>query len=506
MLLKKFWLPVENMLLKKFNKLITPWNILILSILCVAFFLRVYRIGDLLDFHYDQGRDAMVIWNLWHQHKLFLIGPTTGLDGIFLGPFYYYLIAPFYLIGKGNPIYPSIFLSLLVTISSFVLYKTGELIGNKKLGLIALVISTFSYYLIASSRWLSNPTPIFLTSSLIFYLMAKIVKKERVIYWYVLYLLIGISMHFESASAAFYIPMVLVFTFLKRKKLTWKTFFVSGFLLFLTFTPQLIFDIKHGNILIKNILHELPKQEQNSSPISRILTDRFKLFWGMFSTKLFQENNKLALGFSLLSLSGILLSMREKKYKEILKLFLIFIGIPLICYTFYRGNHGLLYDYYFTGYYLILILIFSFGLWVISNLKFGNIILAVFLVLFLTNNAEFTKRRLTLGVSDGQDIFISNQLQAIDWINKDAGDDKFNVDVYVPPVIPHSYNYLFTYRGDKRSDDATKKLYTLYEIDPPHPERLQAWLDRQKVIGKVVEEVKFGGITVQRRDRIKYDY
>jgi len=45
-------------------------------------------------------------------------------------------------------------------------------------------------------------------------------------------------------------------------------------------------------------------------------------------------------------------------------------------------------------------------------------------------------------------------------------------------------------------------LYTLYEIDPPHPERLKAWLDRQKGIGKVIETYTVGGITVERRIRI----
>lgn len=111
---------------------------LILLTLLLAFFLRIYRVWDLLDFHYDQGRGAMVIWNLWHNGKFFLIGPVTGLPGIFLGPFYYYLIAIPYLIGGGNPVYPSIFLSSLVTLGLFFLYKAGEKIGDKKLGFMRL--------------------------------------------------------------------------------------------------------------------------------------------------------------------------------------------------------------------------------------------------------------------------------------------------------------------------------------------------------------------------------
>src|SRR3989338_740654 len=85
--------------------------IILMIILFSAFFIRIYRLNDLLGFYYDQGRDALVIWKLWHEGKPFLIGPVTGLSGIFLGPFYYYLIAPLYLIGKGDPVFPAFFLA-----------------------------------------------------------------------------------------------------------------------------------------------------------------------------------------------------------------------------------------------------------------------------------------------------------------------------------------------------------------------------------------------------------
>lgn len=309
-------------------------------------------------------------------------------------------------------------------------------------------------------------------------------------------------MHFESASAAFYLPVLLFFTIWQRKKINVSTFFVSSLLLFLTFTPQLIFNLKHDNILIKNIITELPKQERNNSPLDRVLVDRFKLFWDMFSSKLFHEQNKLALSFSLLSISGIFISFLRKSNIQILELFLLFLGIPFTLYTFYRGNHGFLYDYYFTGYYLILILLFSFGIWHFSKLRHGWFILILFFILFFNNNISYLIRKLSVGVNDGNDIYLSNQIQAINWIYEDAKGANFNVDVYVPPVIPHSYEYLFTYMGDKRSTSNVDRLYTLYEIDPPHPERLNAWLDRQKGIGRVIYEEKIGGIVVQHRERI----
>lgn len=258
---------------KVFKSLYTPWNLLILIILLIAFILRIYRIEALLDFHYDQGRDAKIIWDLWHNGKFFLIGPTTGLDGIFLGPFYYYLIAPFYLIGGGNPIIPSMFLSLLVTISLYVLYLTGLEINNRITGLTALVIGTFSSFLIFSSRWLSNPTPIYLTSILIFFLMVKVIKKPKNYYWYLIYLLVGLSLQLELASAIFYLPVLLVFTIWRKLKV--KTFLISSFLLFLTLTPLIIFNFKHDNILVNNITKELEKDNK----VKLNIVSRSKEIW-----------------------------------------------------------------------------------------------------------------------------------------------------------------------------------------------------------------------------------
>ena len=265
------------MLTKKLRLLFTPWNLLILIILLLAFVLRIYRIESLLDFHYDQGRDALVLWDLWHKGKLFLIGPVTGLEGVFLGPFYYYLIAPFYLIGQGNPVIPSMFLSLLTVIALYILYLIGKEIGGKSTGLIALVIGSFSNSLIFSNRWLSNPTPIFLTSILIFYLMVLIIKRPKYFYWYLIYFLAGVSLHFEMASAVFYLPIILIFTLWKKPKLN--IFLISSLFLFLTFVPQIMFNFKHDNILVKNILNQVGK---NTTELN--IEKRIKEIW--ITTKL----------------------------------------------------------------------------------------------------------------------------------------------------------------------------------------------------------------------------
>lgn len=269
-------------MIKIFKILYNPWNLLILIILLLAFILRTYRVEALLDFHYDQGRDAKIIWDLWNNGKLFLIGPTTGLDGIFLGPFYYYLIAPFYLIGAGNPVIPSLFLSLLVTVSLFVLYLTGVEIGGKVTGFVSLVIGAFSNYLVFSGRWLSNPTPIYVTSILIFYLMVKIIKKSKAHYWYLVYLLVGLSLQLELASAVFYLPILLVFTIWQKKKINLKVFILSSLFLFVTLIPQILFNFKHDNILFKNILSEINNDNKVKLDLVKRVEEIWKITKGIF--------------------------------------------------------------------------------------------------------------------------------------------------------------------------------------------------------------------------------
>lgn len=494
---------------KILNKFYTPWNLLILIILLLAFILRIFRIGDLLDFHYDQGRDALIIWDLIKNHKFFLIGPVTGLEGIFLGPFYYYLITPLYLIGKGNPTIPSIFLSFLVTVSLYFLYKAGREIGGRVTGFISLLIGSFSSVLIFSGRWLSNPTPIYLTSIINFYLLIKIVKEKKAkqIYWILTFLLVGISFHFELASAIFYLPILIIFTFWQKKKLSKITIIFSLGLLFVTFLPQLIFNFRHENILINNVIFQLANHPTTQLDIGllQFLKNRIKTIWNILGVLIFVENTFLASLFWFISLLGIL---KLKKNNNIIRLFTIFLGIPLIGYLLYKGNYGNLYSYYLTGYFLILILLFSLGISTFLKNKFGKLFVLIFLILFLIINLKQVKNKLLIDVNNTNEIFISNQLEVINWIYEDSNDSDFNVDVYVPPVISYSYDYLFLWESNIRKGNNKKLtekvdlLYTLYEEDPPHSERLEVWLARQKGIARVEREFKSGGITVQRRIRI----
>lgn len=475
-------------------------------ILVGALFVRAYKTTELMGFYYDQGRDALVIWKFINEGKPFLVGPVTGLQGIFLGPLFYYLITPFYFLSRGAPFLPAVFLAFLTVCGVFMLYYLGWKFDDRKTGLIASFIGGFSYYLMLAGRWLSNPTPIMLTSMLLLWSLWKILKTGKNNYWILVALLVGISLQFESASAIFYIPMVLVFSIWQRNKFPRiKILIMAIFIFSLTLFPQLFFNFRHENILIRSFLHEMIGKESFRLSFWNVVEKRAVYFWTVYSSKILPER---PLEVFLVSIPVAYYLIKLIKQAEI-KLLIIFIGVPMLGYTLFQGNQGNIYDYYMTGYYLPIILLFSIGLKRLTQTSWGKGIFALYFIFFVYANFLHYKNYFGRSLNDQTYVALGNEIRSVDWIFEDARKEKFNVDVYVPPVIPYSYEYLFLWKGKECGKDMcgyitqnSNILYTLYEVDLNHPQNLEKWLARQEGIGKIIKEAKFGGITVQKRIRL----
>lgn len=477
-------------------------------ILFLAAFVRVWRTDKVLGFYYDQGRDAQVIWDFLHKGKLFLIGPTTGIEGIFRGPWYYWLITPFYWLGRGDPTWPAVFLALSTVSALFVLFHLTYLCSGKISAFIAVIVGSFSFFFVVSARWLSNPTPMFLISTLLVYSLFLIMKNKRWA-WVPVGFLLGMGMQFGSATEVFLFPAIFVFALWQRRNLpTVKIFLLSAGLLFLTFAPQIWFDFKHEHILWSAVKKFLMGEGSFKLSFWEVARIRWKFYQDVFGSKLFPSTGQYRGWFLAIFAAGLVLFSKSLvKNKYFLCSVLIFVS-PLLGMVFFQGNNGNVYDYYFTGYYFIFVLIFSVVVSSPARYWWGKILLIFFLFAFLRDNLPITKNYINDNLDGPNTIAFGNEKQALDWVYRDMGGCRpFNDDEYVPPVIPHSYKYLFTWYGGEVHncvpvDERTSILYTLYEEDPPHPERLQAWMDRQKGIGTVGATTRFGGITVERRHRL----
>lgn len=466
---------------------------------------------ELLGFYYDQARDALVIHKIIHEQKLTLIGPTTGIEGIFLGPFYYYLLLPAYLIGSGDPAVAASWVGLINSLTIFGIFFIGRKLFNTAAGFIGAFLFAFSWDAIYFARWFANPSPLpfFVCLILLSLINLKQLKKD----WWLVILAAGValSLQIEAAAAIWFIPATLISLIVLKIRPSFKWIIISTSVFLVLSSPLLLFDLKHDFLILKAFQRFLLSERSFQTSFWETLKLRIPFYLNTLASALALDFSKTLFGILATLLTVTITfgrrSSEVQNNKWGLWLLLIWIFTPLFGFLFYQGNHGYVWSYYLSGLIPAFYLVLGFALvfW-LSRIYLAPLAL-VFLFLFLNFNFKITQGYLTQGEPGENGVQFRNQKKAIDFIYKDAKGEDFNLDAYVPPVIPYTYDYLTVWYGKKKYGYQPKLkqiplLYTLEEIDPPHPERLEAFIKRQDSISKVISKNKFGGITVEKRSRI----
>lgn len=476
----------------------------------VAVFLRVYRVDQLLWFFYDQGRDALIIWDFIKTGKPFLIGPTTGLEGIFRGPFYYYLISPAYFIGRGDPATAAAFLGVLNSIGLIIVFALAAK-TSRFAGLIAVFLGAVSFNWIRNDRWLSNPSPISFFGPLTLLFLYLSAKNSKYFIW--VGLLLGLNFQMETSGTMFTILAVAIWVIYQKIYRDVKSLLISIGLFLATFIPQVLFDLRHNFLITRSFYQFLQTGNGSGSsfgiPTAYQFEQRLKAIYEALIDKF--DPNPSILGVILLIFILIIILVSKKLRSSLLtKLILVWILVPIFLAFFYRGNFERFYSYYFNSLIPALFILIGLCLATVWKNIIGKVITIMFLSWFLMTQLNFLPNYLKDGLVGFNTLALGNQARAIDWVYKDAGDKQFNIDVYVPPVVPYAYNYLFKYLSDTHyhrlpDEKLVENLYTIREYESDQ-KRIDAWLRRQDGIGSVEKIATFGGITVEKRKRIKYDY
>ena len=213
--------------------------IFIILILLLAAYLRLYRIGDYMTFLGDEGRDVLVAKEILGGN-LTLLGPRSSAGDFFMGPIYYYMIAPFLLIFHYDPIGPAIMVALLGVATVVLVYKLGNEFFGKRSGIIAALFYAFSPLVIAYSRssWQTNLMPFFSILTLYSLYLAVWKKDKRLFLLSGIFLGIAMQLHYLTTFLAFIVGVYLVITqFIQSEKinLTIKHIVSKGIFLFLGF-------------------------------------------------------------------------------------------------------------------------------------------------------------------------------------------------------------------------------------------------------------------------------
>lgn len=233
---------------------------LLLAILLLASFLRLYKISAYMTFLGDEGRDALVLKRMIVDHKFRLIGPVTSIGNMYLGPLYYYLVLPSAAIASLSPAGPAVFVALLGVVTVGLLWWVGKEWFGKGVGLIAAFLYAISPVVIIYSRssWNPNVMPFF--ALLTIYGLWRTWQEDE-FYWLPV---IGITLSFALQShylGLLLIPTMAVFWLVtlgkvRQEKKKLKPYLTHSLLLFiffllLTIAPLVWFDLRHNFINYK---------------------------------------------------------------------------------------------------------------------------------------------------------------------------------------------------------------------------------------------------------------
>lgn len=248
-------------------------NLFLLLILACAVFLRFYNLKNTMMFQGDQGRDAIVVANIFKDLDPVFIGPVTSIGNMYLGPFYYYFMLPFLFLSYPSPIGPVFAVAGLSVLTVFLLFKITKQIFDQKTAFLATIFFTFSAGVVNLARFSWNPNIAPFFSLLMFYFSYLAWKKDSK-YWLLTAACFSIliQLHYvtllslSGAGIVFLMQLIQKIRksknkFLKIEKKFIKHLFLAILVFILSLTPLALFDLKHDFLNARSFTKILVKED-----------------------------------------------------------------------------------------------------------------------------------------------------------------------------------------------------------------------------------------------------
>lgn len=487
---------------------------LLFLILSIGIFLRLQGVvTNSFAFTYDVGRDLLAVNNIVKTHELPLIGFTTGVEGIFYGPWWYYILTLPFIVSGGNPQFIVFFIACTGILTIFLGYFIGKKIGGRFLGLTFAVLMSVSPVLIGISSQIWNPNVAPLFVMITFFVLYKIFTDNSIkpITGIFLGVLLGLIIDSEIVFglllfSGYIISLVII---LRKQVFKLGSLFVPLGLLII-FSPRIFFELRHHFIMTSTILHMITNRTGSAGkPFIESVLAKLVIFHNLFTDTI--VNHYMLLSFLIIIFCFVILIKFFKKINQVERNFLILSLIVVFCFIIGIGlfSHDI-WSHYLVGLPVFYILVVSIVFQLIrNNITYGTYITLAALCILVWINLKPIQliQDLQKPLWEGDASVYRNQLAVIDYIYHSAHNQKFNYVVYTPPVHDYTYQYLFNWYGTKKygyvpskATDKAKLFFLIIEPDTSHPFYITDWLNVRKNDGKIQsEKVIKGGITVQTR-------
>lgn len=356
--------------------------------------LRLWNLPNFLYFIYDQGRDAAKLAEI-ASGQVTLIGPTTGLEGLFLGPLWYYVGVPGFILSGGSPVGIAAWFILLSAVAFPFFWWLNKVLfwqqpkGNKKeptsqrqlsvlFGWLCLVLFVILPGSIVSSTTIWNPLLAAPLMSAALYSFWRVRAATQKWLWLANgFFCLALTLQSEFAYAVFYLPVLFLAIPWMTKRIKWTDFVTAGMAVGVTLVPQLLFELRHQFIMTNSLLRSLGDPSKTVSWSRQLAQRPIQLFGVTMDFFLAGKENVWAqvavLGVIAIGVAATLwFSWQLRKLRTgtaqvsarlyLKQLLCLFAIIPYPFYLFWRGNDGNFFSYYITPHFVFLVPLFVLGL------------------------------------------------------------------------------------------------------------------------------------------------
>jgi hypothetical protein len=401
---------------------------------------------------YDVGRDLLKVQDIVTTYDIPFIGPTTGVPGLFYGPWWYYFLVMPFIFSGGDPRGLVIFIVLTGMLGIMICYLLGKRMHKPSFGLLfaSLVAVSPSLVSTTSQIWNPNSIPLFILAILAVGLSIYTTKQERVKLagFAGIGFLSGLILDFEIVYGVLFLTGLLITLFFYKKYCSIKRIFAltSGF--FLVLLPRILFELSHQAIMTKAMIHFIQEGRDGSGSgiqfqfINSVISE-----WRLFINTVAAESELL--GLIILISSMWVLFRYWGKLEGFLRMMTVFMLVQVVVFLvgmsfFFEA----IWDHYLVGLPIMYAGLVSIS-WYLLYKNFSSykkIILAViFLILMI--NLSVPKRisgflsKPTL--NDPAQYAVHKTV--VDYIYQDAKGQSFKYVLYTPPVHDYTYSYLFSW-------------------------------------------------------------
>lgn len=222
-------------------------KIILFFLLLFFSLLYSFHLKQSLFFHPDFARDMHEILKIT-QGDIVLLGPKLTFGGLYLGPYYFYLFVPAYLIGGKKIIAVHYFnLLLFIVALGYFFKKSTEKFGLMKGFFSTVLIALLPLYLIGSR----NPSNAYSFVPLFFILLTYLYfnQEKRPVPLFILGFIFGVIVNFHYLDIVF-LPAMLIrlYSYQNNKKRLLLFLFGLG----LSFLPIFLFELKHNFVMFTN--------------------------------------------------------------------------------------------------------------------------------------------------------------------------------------------------------------------------------------------------------------